>query len=141
MTEVAIAMIECGGRWLLQLRDDMEGIVHPGTWALFGGHLDPGETPQQALIRELEEEINWRSAGLPAWFVHHDSQRIAHFFKGSLDIPFSELQLLEGQDMVLASVDELRSGLIWSPKCQQKRRLAPTLQRAVLELNREHSWS
>ncbi|MGB0278771.1 MAG: NUDIX domain-containing protein, partial [Prochlorococcaceae cyanobacterium] len=45
MNEVAIAMIECDGRWLLQLRDDTEGILYPGQWALFGGHLDPGETP------------------------------------------------------------------------------------------------
>ena len=39
MSEVAIAMIECDGRWLLQLRDDTEGILYPGQWALFGGHL------------------------------------------------------------------------------------------------------
>ena len=40
---VALAMLEREGRWLLQLRDDIEGIVHPGGGGLFGGHLDPGE--------------------------------------------------------------------------------------------------
>ena len=29
--EVALAVLEREGRWLLQLRDDIEGIVHPGT--------------------------------------------------------------------------------------------------------------
>lgn len=31
--------------------------VHkPGLWNFFGGHMDPGETPQTAVLRELEEE-------------------------------------------------------------------------------------
>jgi RimJ/RimL family protein N-acetyltransferase len=32
----------------------------PGTWDIIGGHLEAGETPQQALARELEEETGWR---------------------------------------------------------------------------------
>lgn len=28
----------------------------PGCWDLVGGHLEPGETPEQALVREVEEE-------------------------------------------------------------------------------------
>jgi mutator protein MutT len=30
---------------------------HGGQWALPGGRLDPGETPEEAALRELEEEI------------------------------------------------------------------------------------
>ena len=30
---------------------------HRGQWALPGGRLDPGETPEQAALRELEEEV------------------------------------------------------------------------------------
>ena len=30
---------------------------HPGQWALPGGRIDPGETPEQAALRELEEEV------------------------------------------------------------------------------------
>lgn len=32
----------------------------PGIWDIIGGHLEAGETPQQALARELEEETGWR---------------------------------------------------------------------------------
>ncbi len=39
--------------------------------------------------------------------------------------------------MVVAALDELLSGSIWSPKCQQRRPLAPSLQRAVQELKKE----
>ena len=137
MSEVAIAMIECDGRWLLQLRDDIEGILYPGQWALFGGHLDPGETPEVALRRELEEEINWEGSHLAPWFELRDEQRIRHFFRGPLAVPFGSLTLLEGQDMVLAELDELLTGSIWSPKRQEKRSLAPSLERAVQELKKE----
>jgi 8-oxo-dGTP diphosphatase len=30
---------------------------YPGVWDLFGGHIEPGEHPEQALIRELREEL------------------------------------------------------------------------------------
>ena len=130
-------MIECDGRWLLQLGDDMEGTLFPVQWALFGGHLDPGVTPEAALRRELEEEINWVGSDLTPWFELRDGQRIRHFFRGPLAVPFGSLTLLEGQDMVLAELDELLTGSIWSPKRQEKRSLAPSLERAVQELKKE----
>jgi 8-oxo-dGTP diphosphatase len=130
-------MLERSGCWLLQLRDDIPGIVHPGTWALFGGHMDPGETPQQAVRRELREEINWQAPELPFWFCHQDAQRIAHYFKAELPLSLEQLTLLEGQDMVLAPLEEISSGRVWSPHCRERRPLAPSLQRAILELELE----
>ncbi len=135
--EVALAMLERNGRWLLQLRDDIEGIVHPGTWALFGGHLEPGESPEEALRRELVEEISWQANAVSFWFEHRDPQRIAHFFRSQLDVPLAELELLEGQDMVLAELAEIRSGKVWSPKCGESRSLAPSLKLAVAALERD----
>lgn len=32
----------------------------PGIWDIVGGHLEEGETPEQALAREVEEETGWR---------------------------------------------------------------------------------
>lgn len=32
----------------------------PGIWDIVGGHLEAGETPEQALVREVEEETGWK---------------------------------------------------------------------------------
>src|SRR5450830_1938866 len=53
---VALIVLE-DGSYLLQHRDQMPGIFYPGHWGLFGGAIEPGETPSDALRRELREEL------------------------------------------------------------------------------------
>ncbi len=57
---------ECGliidnaeGEILLQLRDDKPGLECPNCWGTFGGQIEEGETPQEALLREVREELNY----------------------------------------------------------------------------------
>jgi 8-oxo-dGTP pyrophosphatase MutT (NUDIX family) len=52
----AIIRVEDDG-YLMQLRDSRPDIWYPGRWNLFGGAVDPGETPLDALRRELQEEL------------------------------------------------------------------------------------
>lgn len=128
---VALAMLQRGNRWLLQLRDDVEGIVAPGHWGLFGGHLEAGESAEEALRRELVEEISWRADELKEWFTHANSDRVAHFFRGPLTVEPDQLQLLEGQDLTLVTLQELLSGAVWSPRLGERRPLAPSLRLAL----------
>jgi 8-oxo-dGTP diphosphatase len=125
--EVALAMLHRDGRWLMQLRDEIPGIVAPGCWGLFGGHLDPGETPEQALRRELLEEITWQPPAVELVMVHHIHRRTAHVFQAELSVPLEQLQLLEGLDLGLMSPEELLSGSIWSAKLGSHRPFADGL--------------
>jgi 8-oxo-dGTP diphosphatase len=52
---VAVALIDADGRVLLAERP--EGRSLAGFWEFPGGKVEPGETPEAALIRELAEEL------------------------------------------------------------------------------------
>lgn len=57
--EIACAiLIDSSGRFLLQQRDDVPGIVYPGRISLFGGHRESGETFLQCVVREIHEETS-----------------------------------------------------------------------------------
>jgi 8-oxo-dGTP diphosphatase len=45
-------------RICLQLRDDSKNIFFPGRWGFFGGAIESGETPLDAVVREVGEEIS-----------------------------------------------------------------------------------
>jgi len=57
---VALALISGEGRVLLQRRNS-EGL-HGGLWEFPGGKVDAGESPDSAVLREIEEEIGLRLA-------------------------------------------------------------------------------
>ena len=52
----AVALVDADGRVLLARRP--EGKPLAGLWEFPGGKVQPGETPEQALIRELKEELD-----------------------------------------------------------------------------------
>ncbi|MDR6658581.1 (deoxy)nucleoside triphosphate pyrophosphohydrolase [Tardiphaga sp. 20_F10_N6_6] len=52
---VACALIDPDGRVLIAQRP--EGKALAGLWEFPGGKLEPGERPEAALIRELDEEL------------------------------------------------------------------------------------
>ncbi len=70
---VAAALIDVDGRVLIAQRP--EGKKLAGLWEFPGGKVDPGETPEAALIRELKEElsIDTRESCLaPFTFASHE---------------------------------------------------------------------
>jgi 8-oxo-dGTP diphosphatase len=57
-TNAAVALIiDERGRYLVQLRDAKPTIFFPDHWGCFGGALEPGETDEQCLTREIDEEL------------------------------------------------------------------------------------
>lgn len=55
MTVVVAAAIERDGRYLVARRTLPEDVA--GRWEMPGGKVEPGETEEQALIREIGEEL------------------------------------------------------------------------------------
>ncbi|MBL3703516.1 8-oxo-dGTP diphosphatase MutT [Sulfitobacter sp. BDSS02] len=68
----AVALVDPDGRVLIAQRP--EGKAMAGLWEFPGGKVEPGETPEEALIREMQEELGidtWASCLAPLTFASH----------------------------------------------------------------------
>ena len=104
------AVIYSDDKFLLQLRDQKQGIFYPGVWGLFGGSVDDGEKPIDALKRELFEEIGLeiKDAKLLFSWNHDKYNSILHFFLVPLTVELEKLCLNEGQGMDLFSIEQIK---------------------------------
>ena len=94
-------LIRADGRFLLGQR--AEGSFYPGYWEFPGGKVEPGETPAEALIRELHEELGIRVTALAPWLV-----RVHHYDHALVRLHFFEVSEWQG-----AVDDKVHSALSW----------------------------
>lgn len=120
----AVLLVDPHGRLLLQLRDGNTRI-DPHLWCLPGGHIDPGEDPERAALRELREETGLAPDGDLTLFFHgvapsarFPGARAEFFvFYATTTARQSQVECHEGAAMTFVAGDEvpaLRFGAAYS---------------------------
>ncbi len=110
MKQVAKAIIHQKEEFLLQLRDNRPEIAYPNCWSFFGGEIEPGETPWQALKREIEEELEWvPQTGEFLWLFGDQKHACTlHFFSVKFSGERKNLCLHEGQALSWFTAEKIR---------------------------------
>ncbi len=106
-----ILLLDRQNRLLIYLRDDKPSIPFPNHWDFFGGHLEDGETPEEALVRETKEELgidlkDWnffQTYLCPQGDVYLNTKYI---YWARINSSPEELTLYEGQRLKSISVEE-----------------------------------
>ena len=112
---VALGFLTFHEAILLYLRDDRPDISYPNYWALLGGKIEAGETPQGALEREVQEEIC-----CPAYEISFVGKldvvgnpmcedHIIYLFEGEVRNSVNEMRLTEGQELRYFTMEEFRT--------------------------------
>ncbi len=82
---------------------------YPGYWGCFGGHIEDGETPEEALKRELVEELEYKVHDpkllVSSEFKDEDRVITTHNFIEKYD-PTQELIQHEGEGYGWFTIDE-----------------------------------
>ncbi|THF61266.1 Nudix family hydrolase [Pseudothauera rhizosphaerae] len=79
------------------------GTFYPGYWEFPGGKVEAGETPAQALVRELDEELGIRVQALNPWLMREHHYEHAH-----VRLHFFEVPAWSGEVN-----DHVHSALVW----------------------------
>jgi 8-oxo-dGTP diphosphatase len=96
---------------LIYLRDDKPDIPFPNHWDFFGGHVEEGETPEGAMVREVKEELGIE---LTEWqfFSRYECTQgdvypnIKYIYRANIDKRPAELVLSEGQKLTSIAMEE-----------------------------------
>jgi len=113
MKKIAAIILE-NDKWeiLLYLRDNKSTIPFPDHWDLFGGHIEEGETPEEALVREVKEELDYDLENYK-FFREYNCQEgdvapnIKYVYSGKIDKPIEDLTLDVGQKLQLFKPSEI----------------------------------
>jgi len=84
----------------------------------FGGGIEKGEAPSDALLRELKEELNFAPESFEFWFKNNfivmgkgkyeGWKIIAHIFLSKVDSGFEKSKTLEGSAVVKLKIDDIK---------------------------------
>ena len=112
MRHIALVLLfDRRNRLLVYLRDDKPDIPFPGRWDFFGGHVEEGESPEVALVREVKEELgvdlrDWNWFGVYQCLEGDAYPNVKHVYWAKIDKDAGQLTLHEGQRLMSIAPNE-----------------------------------
>lgn len=82
---------------LLFLRDDKPALPYRNMWDVPGGHVEPDETPQECIVREMKEEMNLDLKDFQLFCEKEFNDRLEYTFWKKQNLEINKINLLEGQ--------------------------------------------
>jgi 8-oxo-dGTP pyrophosphatase MutT (NUDIX family) len=111
-----VILVDTEGRVLLQERDE-HAPIDPERWGLSGGHLEPGEGPEEGAYREVAEEtgVHLEPGSLVPFDVFevfhpaYGSVDRVHVYVGRVDLTDDDIDCREGRRIVFVEPDRART--------------------------------
>ena len=87
MIKTVLCYIENNEQYLMLLRNKKNVDINKGKWIGVGGHIEKGESKEEALIREVKEETNLKLNSFKyrgeILFVNNDFEEIMYLYTSS----------------------------------------------------------
>lgn len=115
MVETVLAYLKKDHQYLLLYRNKKANDINEGKWIGVGGHIEKGETPEDALIREIKEEtnldvLNYQKRGL-VYFINNDFSEVMHLY--IVDSFKGELKDCDEGELRYVDIDEMKELPMW----------------------------
>ena len=103
---VGIILVDAEGRFLLNRRSDDPDERLRGRWVILAGGIEPGETPEQATLREIREETG-HAVPRVHLVVRASWPRPVHLYAAGLPLPHEGIVVGEGAEHRFVTLDEI----------------------------------
>jgi 8-oxo-dGTP diphosphatase len=107
-----VLLFDRNRRLVVYLRDDNPDIPFPNHWDLFGGDLEGDENPEQAVVREVKEEVGVELERWEFFRIYDCTQgdvylNNKHIYWAQIDRSSAQLTLNEGERLMSVGRDEI----------------------------------
>ena len=101
--------------YLLLYRNKKKNDMNEGKWIGVGGHIEKGETADEAVIREVYEEtgltVHSLSCGGEVLFINNDYQELMYVYE--IEDFFGELKQCDEGELAWVDIDKMLSLPMW----------------------------